>query len=71
MTTYLDKEPQYNIGDTIEYSTLYWSSDWNGYEVGYPDVDVVGLYSDEEFYYYIDSTQAIVLDVWACEEEEE
>ena len=23
---------------------LHWSSDWNGYEVGFPEANVVGLY---------------------------
>lgn len=26
---------------------LRWQSDWSGYEVGYPDVPVVGLYTSD------------------------
>ena len=27
---------------------LRWQSDWNGYEVGYPLVPVVGLYTNDD-----------------------
>ena len=33
------------IGTTVDYIKDHWSSDWNGYEVGFDDVNVVGLYS--------------------------
>lgn len=37
-----------------------------GEEVGYPDVEIVGLYSNqnETCCYYIDSTNQVVLDVF-------
>lgn len=41
----------------IDYTELVWSSDWNGYEVGYDDIGVVGLYSlkiNPEINFYID-----------------
>jgi hypothetical protein len=44
-----------------------WSSDWNGYEVGFPDVLVVGLYSLKENpnrYFYIDMETRDILDEW-------
>ena len=58
---------------TIELSDLAWSSDWNGDEVGYPESDVVGLYSQERddgcYYYYIDMDTNRVLDFWKEEED--
>ena len=35
----------YNMLASIELTNLAWSSDWNGDEVGYPDIGVVGFYS--------------------------
>ena len=35
----------YNMLASIELTNLGWSSDWNGDEVGYPESDIVGLYS--------------------------
>ena len=37
----------FNMTASIELTDLAWSSDWNGYEVGYPESEVVGLYSQE------------------------
>ena len=58
---------------TIELSDLAWSSDWNGDEVGYPESDVVGLYSQERddgcYYFYIDMDTNRVLDFWKEEED--
>lgn len=50
---------------------LAWESNWNGEEVGYPEVELVGLYSDTEGnYYYIDMDNGIVLETFRLEEEE-
>ena len=50
---------------------LNWESDWNGYEVGYPDSGVVGLYSRPgatgQQYFYIDTEEMTILDVWTDE----
>lgn len=37
-----------------------WQSDWNGYEVGYPLIDVVGFYASENGYFYIDMSNSNV-----------
>lgn len=52
---------------------LIWQSDWNGDEVGFDDVEVVGLYSNQrsdgkEYYYYIDMEKMIILDFWVAED---
>ena len=63
----------FNMLLTIELSELAWSSDWNGDEVGYPESDVVGLYSQERddgcYYFYIDMDTNMVLDFWKEEED--
>lgn len=63
----------FNMLLTIELSDLAWSSDWNGDEVGYPESDVVGLYSQERddgcYYFYIDMDTNMVLDFWKEEED--
>ena len=63
----------FNMLLTIELSDLAWSSDWNGDEVGYPESDVVGLYSQERgdgcYYFYIDMDTNKVLDFWKEEED--
>ena len=55
------------IGTTIDYTKDHWSSDWNGDEVGFDDVNVVGLYSipDSSISYYVDTEKGYVLDAWA------
>ena len=62
----------FNMLLTIELSDLAWSSDWNGDEVGYPDSEVVGLYSQQRddgcYYFYIDMDTIKVLDFWKEEE---
>ena len=57
------------IGTTIDYTKDRWSSDWNGDEVGFDDVDVVGLYSlpDSSISYYVNVENGYVLDAWADE----
>ena len=63
----------FNMLLTIELSDLAWSSGWNGDEVGYPESDVVGLYSQERddgcYYFYIDMDTNMVLDFWKEEED--
>ena len=63
----------FNMLLTIELSDLAWSSDWNGDEVGYPESDVVGLYSQERedgcYYFYIDMDTNMVLDFWKEDED--
>lgn len=51
---------------------LYWQSDWNGHEVGYPDSEIVGLYqvSDTQLYMYIDMETTEVLEYWNGDEPE-
>ena len=58
------------IGTTIDYTKDRWSSDWNGYEVGFDDVDVVGLYSlpDSTISYYVNVENGYVLDAWTDED---
>lgn len=62
----------YNMFATIKLDNLVWSSDWNGDEVGYPDSEVVGLYSQEKddgcYSFYIDVETNMVLDFWKQEE---
>lgn len=55
------------IGTTVDYTKDHWSSDWNGDEVGFDDVNVVGLYSvpDSPISYYVDTENGYVLDAWA------
>lgn len=47
---------------------LLWESDWNGDEVGYDDIPVVGLYRfkhvEGERYCYIDMENTKILEVW-------
>lgn len=50
--------------------TLFWQSDWNGDEVGYPETPVVGLYQDGEgTMHYIDIENEHILESWKEEEE--
>lgn len=51
----------------LEYNKdLLWQSDWNGYEVGYDNVPVVGLYQlrNSEVYFYIDMQTNKILEAW-------
>ena len=63
----------FNMLIMIELNNLVWSSDWNGDEVGYPEVEVVGLYSQQRddgcYYFYIDMDTIKVLDFWKEEED--
>lgn len=57
---------------STELTNLAWSSDWNGDEVGYPDSEIVGLYSqardDGSYSFYIDMETNKVLDFWKNED---
>lgn len=59
------------IGNIVNYTEHRWSSDWNGDEVGFDDVDVVGLYSvpNSVISYYVDTENGCVLDAWVEDEE--
>ena len=65
----------FNMLVSIELTNLTWSSDWNGDEVGYPESEVVGLYSQERddgrYSFYLDMKTDKVLDFWKDEELEE
>jgi len=61
----------FDLSITLE--DLIWQSDWNGDEVGFDDVEVVGLYSHERsdgkvYSYYIDMEKMIILDFWIEED---
>ena len=62
----------YDVVATIDLPNLAWSSDWNGDEVGYPETEIVGLYSQERddgtYSFYIDLEANKVLDFWKDEE---
>ena len=49
-------------------SDCVWSSDWNGYEVGFNSISVVGLYTKEvpsgTVNFYINVETGEVLDIW-------
>lgn len=61
---------EYNVDEYVEWHRLAWSSDWNGYEVGYDDIDVVGLYRSSGHSYYINAENGQVLEKWADEDDE-
>ena len=56
----------YSIGDSVNVVRLHWVGDWNGYEVGYDDVLVVGHYYDplSNQYYYIDMEEEKILEIF-------
>jgi hypothetical protein len=49
---------------------LHWSSDWDGHEVGFPEVNVVGCYDSAELNVsmYINTETGEVLEIWTIEE---
>lgn len=61
---------------TFHLDKLHWSSDWNGDEVGWPELDVVGLYTYQpnvgpSIHFYIDMDSGLILDMWSgcdCDE---
>ena len=58
----------FNMLASIDLTDHRWSSDWDGYEVGYPKSEVVGLYSQERddgsYSFYLDMETNEVLDFW-------
>lgn len=62
----------YHRGSVVTYDKIGWSSDWNGYEVGYEDIPVVGLYSflGTEIYLYLNTEDSTILEMWESGEEE-
>lgn len=56
------------VGSRRNYVDDAWSSDWNGDEVGFPTVDVVGLYSfkDAPIEYYVNTETGVILEAWLC-----
>lgn len=59
--------PEDLVGTIREYQLDYWSSDWNGDELGMDEILVIGLYTvkeNPEISYYIDTETGIILDAW-------
>ncbi|MDT0939225.1 hypothetical protein RNT41_04595 [Staphylococcus pseudintermedius] len=54
--------------ETFDFNKLRWYSDWNGDEVGYDDVDVVGYYSYHDLNLYIDTSTLNILEAWFDED---
>lgn len=54
--------------ENVDYSKLTWESDFNGEEIGYDDVSVVGHYSYGKINLFIDTDNKRVLRLWKDEE---
>ena len=53
---------------------IHWLSDWNGYEVGFPEVSVVGFYKSADSpdkYFYLNAETGDILEEWEEVEEYE
>lgn len=51
---------------------INWFSDWNGYEIGFPEIPVVGFYQSADYpnrYFYINAETGDILDAWEEVEE--
>ena len=57
-------------GEIIQFTALHWQSDWNGYEVGFDEVEIVGCYSQGPHNYYIDIENSMVLEHWENEDDD-
>ena len=57
----------------VPFHELGWSSDWNGDEVGYPECEVVGLYTwkDKDIDMYIDMSTMRILEINCFQEHKE
>lgn len=58
------------VGDKRDYNNDHWLSDWNGDEVGFDEIQIVGMYSVKEkpdIQYYVDTETGIVLKWWVEE----
>lgn len=55
----------------IDFQDLRWQSDWNGEEVGHPDIPVVGLYQwrDTDIHVYLNVETMEIIDIWELREE--
>lgn len=54
---------------------MHWLSDWNGFEVGYPESEFIGLYktyiaNGDEVYMYIDLETNQIMEYWKEEPDE-
>lgn len=62
----------FNFEVTLTLENCVWSSDWSGYEVGFDEHDVVGLYRNEtedgSYNYYIDMETLELLEFWRSDE---
>lgn len=56
--------------ENLDYRKLHWLSDWDGSDVGFPDINVVGYYMYGELNLYIDTETEHVIELWFDEEEE-
>lgn len=57
---------------TLKYNEqLIWQSDWPGHEVGFHEVNIVGMYQlrDTNIYFYIDMETNAMIDAFTTEEE--
>lgn len=63
----------FEVGGTVSYNELHWQSDWNGYEVNYPDIPVVGLYTipDTDINVYINTEDGTILEMWTVGDDDE
>lgn len=56
--------------DNLRYDKMHWHADWNGDEVGYDNVSVIGLYSIGDMYMYIDIENDSIVEAWFYDEED-
>jgi hypothetical protein len=66
-------KPHPGCGQTwIDHQDLKWESDWDGEEVGHPDIPVVGLWKwrDTEVYMYVNAETLEIIEIWESREEE-
>jgi hypothetical protein len=52
-----------DVNDAMEQGELGWASDFNGDEVGYPEVLIVGMYERDNVMYLVDVENTRVLEV--------
>lgn len=47
------------------FNDLRWQSDWDGEDIGYEDINVVGVYTSQEHsvFVYINVEEGLVIDV--------
>lgn len=60
-----------HVGVKRDYNIDHWLSDWNGDEVGFDEIQIVGMYSVKEkpdIQYYVDTETGIVLKWWVEED---